>query len=204
MSGIQSKMTRFLSAADLETQGFQSIGTNVLIDCTAVFINPSAISLGDNCRIDAFALISAGTAEVRIGRNVHVGAFCQLFGGGANVILEDFSGLSGKVSVYTCSDDFLGGSMTNPTIPTRFRDVRSGPVVLRKHSLIGCGAVVLPGVEMGFGSAAGALTVVRESVPECVIVAGNPARMLSRRRNRSRLEQLEREFFATGGDGTRS
>ena len=193
-------MRRFLSAAELETKGFHSIGVNVLIDRTAVFINTDAISLGDNCRIDAFALISAGPAGVQIGRNVHVGAACQVFGGGGPVILEDFSCLSGRVSAYSCSDDFLGGSMTNPTIPDRLRDVRKGPVILRKHSLVGCGSVVLPGVEMGFGSAAGALTVVRTSVPECVVIAGNPARVLSRQRNRSRLEQLEREFLATCRD----
>jgi galactoside O-acetyltransferase len=189
-------MTRFLSATELAVLGFQSIGFNVLVDRAAVFINPSAISLGDDCRIDAFALISAGSAGVEIGRNVHLGPACQLFGGGGRLILEDFSGLSGRASAYTCSDDFLGGSMTNPTIPDRFRDVRNGPVVLRKHSLVGCGSVILPGVEMGFGSAAGALTVVRKSVPECVVVIGNPARTLSRRRNRSRLEQLERDFLA--------
>ena len=193
-------MTRFLSVAELESRGFRSLGAKVLIDRLAVFINPSTVSLGDGCRIDAFALISAGEAGVHIGRHVHIGAACHIFGGGGAVILEDFSCLSGRVSAYTCSDDFVGGSMTNPTVPDRFRDVRSGPVVLRRHSLVGCGSVILPGVEMGFGSAAGALTLVRASVPECTVVAGNPATPLPRLRDRSRLERLEREFLASSSD----
>jgi galactoside O-acetyltransferase len=191
-------MSRSLSGAELEALGFQSLGTNVRVDRSAVFVNAHSISLGDNCRIDAFALISAGEEGVRIGRHVHLGAGCQIFGGGGMVLMEDFTCLSGRVSAYTSTDHYLGGWMSNPTIPDRFRNVRNGSVILRKHSGVGCGSVILPGVEMGFGSAAGALTLVRKSVPESVVVWGNPAKVISRR-SRARLEQLEQDFWASEG-----
>lgn len=188
-------MTRFLNASELDTLGLRALGADVLIDRAAILVNPAAISLGDHCRIDAFALILAGQEGVQVGKHVHIATGCQIFGGGGAVDLEDFTCLSGRVSVYTATDDFTQGFLTNPTVSTAYRNVRTGGVTLRKHSLVGCGSVVLPGVEMGFGSAAGALTVLRKSVAECSVVCGNPARQLSKRRDRARLERLEKEFL---------
>ena len=171
----------------------------MLIDRAAILVNPAAISLGNHCRIDAFALILAGEEGVRLGKHVHIAAGCQIFGSGGAVEFEDFTGLSGRVSVYTATDDFTQGFLTNPTVSSAYRNVQTGGVTLRKHSLVGCGSVVLPGVEMGFGSAAGALTVVRKSIPEYCVVCGNPARRLPKQRDRARLERLEQEFL--GGQG---
>ena len=55
----------------------------MFINPAAVFINPAAISIGDNSRTDAFDLISAGPAGGQIGRNVHIGAACQVSVAGA-------------------------------------------------------------------------------------------------------------------------
>ena len=192
-------MTRFLNAAELHSLGLRDLGTDVLIDRAAILINPGAISIGNHCRIDAFALILAGPEGVRLGKHVHIAAGCQIFGGGGAVDFEDFTCLSGRVSVYTATDDFTQGFLTNPTVSIAYRNVRTGRVTLRKHSLVGCGSVVLPGVEMGFGSAAGALTVLRTSGPACSVVCGNPARRLSKQRDRARLEQLEQEFLREHG-----
>jgi galactoside O-acetyltransferase len=191
-------MTRFLSRSELEAIGFQSLGSHVQIDRQAVFINPAAVSVGDYCRIDAFSLISAGPDGIHIGRYVHLGASCQIFGSGGAVILEDFSGLSGRASAYTCSINGRSlekNLMMIPTVPNDFRSMSKGPVILRKHSCVGCGSVVLPGVEMGFGSVAGALTLVRKSVPEGVVISGNPPKVLLHR-DRIELERLEEAFFA--------
>jgi galactoside O-acetyltransferase len=192
-------MTRYLCRAELEAMGFRGLGAHVLVDQLAVVINPGWVSLADHCRIDAFSLISAGEEGVTIGRYVHLGAGCQIFGGGGGVVLEDFSCLSARATAYTCS---VSGSrdckdlMLNPTVPLTYRSLKQGGVVLRKHSGVGCGSVVLPGVEMGFGSAAGALTLVRKSLPEGVVVCGNPPQVVLRR-DREKLERLEEEFFAS-------
>ena len=137
---------------------------------------------------------------MQIGRYVHLGAGCQIFGGAAAVVLEDFSCLSGRATAYTNSVSgraLVKNLMLNPTLPDRFRTMSKGPVILRKHSGVGCGSVVLPGVEMGYGSAAGALTLVRKSLPEGVVICGNPPQVLLRR-DRAELERLEGEFFASG------
>ncbi|MFN9644326.1 MAG: acyltransferase [Cyanobacteriota bacterium] len=194
-------MGGFLTPSELEEMGFQAVGVNVRVDRSVLVFNPHWITLGDHCRIDALALISAGPEGIRIGRHVHLGAGCQIFGGGGLVRMEDFSGLSGRASIYTSTDDFIGGWMTNPTLPDRFRNVRNAAVILRKHAGVGCGSVILPGVEMGFGSLAGALTLVRKSVREGVVLLGNPAREIAQR-GLSRLKHLERELLASEGGET--
>ncbi|MSU34377.1 MAG: hypothetical protein EXS36_04580 [Pedosphaera sp.] len=76
-------------------------------------------------------------------------------------------------------------------MPEAFRKVHKGPVTLRRHSLIGAGFVVLPGVQLCFGSATGAMTLVRKNVEECAVVCGNHPRQLPLKRRRALLEQLE-------------
>ena len=184
-------MSFFLTPDEIAQIGFAFVGIDVLIDRDTRIINAQTIRIGSHVRIDAFAILSAGPEGIQLGNHVHIGAGTHIFGGGGAVIFEDFSGASGRVSIYTLSDDFTRGHLTNPTVPETLRMVQKGPVTLRRHSLVGAGSVVLPGVELRFGSAVGALTLVRKSVEECAVVSGNPARQLRQKRSRALLEQLE-------------
>lgn len=171
----------FLDRTTLETVGFRSIGCDVEVSDGARFYGAERIDLGDHCRIDDFALLSAGEGGISVGRHVHIACFCSLQGGGP-IVLEDYSGLSSRVSIYSHIDDFSGAAMANPTIPSEFRKVETGPVRLERHALVGSGAVILPGVTLGIGSAVGALSFVNVSVPAFTIVAGAPAREIGARR----------------------
>lgn len=184
-------MSRFLGGDELEALGLASCGGDVAIDRAAVLINPGRIALGSHVRIDAFAILSAGTDGITCGDHVHLAAGAMVFGGGGAVVFDDFTCLSGRVCLYTQTDDFVEGHLTNPTVPREYRKVRSGSVALRRHALVGAGSVILPGVELGFGSAVGALSLVNANVPECAVVAGTPARPLGRHRDRERLVALE-------------
>ena len=169
------------------------VGINVTIHPTAVFFKPEKVFLGNNVRIDCFCLLSAGEEGIHIGNNVHLAAGVYIFGGGGKVVMEDFTCFSSRVAVYTVSDDFTGGAMTNPTIPEKYRSVRKGPVVLKKHALVGAGSVVMPGVQLGVGVAVGALSFVNRSVEDFQIVGGTPLRSLGTRGQR--LLELEKEFL---------
>ena len=159
-----------------------SVGRNVVIHESVVIFNPSNVHIGHDVRIDCFAVISAGEAGIFIGNNVHIATMAQIFGGGGRVTLEDFTGISSRVSIYTASDDFSGAGMTGPTIPLKYKRLLTGSVTLRKHALIGCGSVVMPNTELGLGSAVGALTFVNENVPPFSIVAGSPMRKIADRK----------------------
>lgn len=180
-----------LSRAELEALGLRSLGRNVQVHRSAVLAGCEHISIGDHARVDCFSLISAGAEGVEIGQCVHIAAGCYLFGGGGRILMEDFSGLSSRVCLYTATDDYSGGAMTNPTVPDEFRDVKCGPITLRKHALIGAGSVVLPDVELGTGAAVGALTCVRKDVPEFTICVSEARRTKNAGKRGTKLLELE-------------
>jgi galactoside O-acetyltransferase len=109
-----------------------------------------------------------------------VASHCALLGT-YGIVLEDFCGLSVRVSIVSASDDYSGGCLTNPTVPGDFRQVARGRVVLRRHAIVGCGSVRMPGVEIGLGASVGALSFVNKSVPEFMVVSGNPLRRVGAR-----------------------
>jgi len=54
-------------------------------------------------------------------------------------------------------------------------EYRTGAVLVGERAMIGAGAVVLPGVEIGAGASVAANSLVAEDVPEGATVAGVPA-----------------------------
>jgi dTDP-4-amino-4,6-dideoxy-D-glucose acyltransferase len=169
------------------------VGENVLIDHSVVLICPENIYIGSNVRVDAFCMLS-GTQGIRIGNQVHIAPYCQLVSAGGIITMEDFSGLSARVSIFTASDDYVGGTLTNPTVPDRFKKLKTGPVVLEKHVIIGCGSVIMPNCTLGFGSSVGALSFVGKSVKSGDVVSGQPAKTLTTR-NLNKLRESETEYY---------
>jgi galactoside O-acetyltransferase len=117
-----------------------------------------------------------------------------LLGQGA-ITIEDFSGISGRVAIYSSNDDYSGNYLTNPTVPEIYRNVSHGPVVLRKHSIIGAGSIVLPNVEIGVGAVVGAMSLVKHNCNEFGVYAGIPAKRIGERRRD--LLELAKEFLNT-------
>ena len=84
--------------------------------------------------------------------------------------------------------------MTNPTIPDRFGNLTHGNVTLRKRRNHD-GTVILPGVEIGEGTAIGHSSLVNGSCEPFSIYAGIPAKRI-KARERGFLA-LERQYFAS-------
>ena len=184
--------TGFFEQDELLELGFASIGNDVKIDRTAIFYGSSRIQLGSHVRIDAYSVISAGQGGISIGSYIHLAAY-TFMAGAARIEMHDFSGLSSRCSIYSSSDDYMGNALTNPTVPDEYRNVQNGPVILKKHVIIGAGSVILPGVSMEEGSAAGALSVISKDVPAYTIVAGQPAKPIAERKKN--LLKIEAEFL---------
>jgi len=187
----------FLGRPALRKLGFSAIGEEVLVSDKASIHGASRIALGDHVRIDDFCVLSAGEEGMRIGSYVHVACQCTLIGK-ARIELEDFCNLSGRVAVYSSTDDFSGAGMTNPMVPLELRQVTDAPVRIGRHVIIGTGAVVLPGVTIGEGAAVGALTLVKKSLEPFTMYAGVPARRIGAR-SRSFLD-LEAKLRAARPD----
>lgn len=184
--------TSFYTTAELGCLGLRVFGRDVLISRRSSIHGAGRMTIGSHVRIDDFVVLSSGEhGSITIGDHVHISAHAGLFGGG-RIVLGDFATISGRCSLYSSSDDYGGDVLVNPTVPEELTGVKSEPVVLGRHALLGAGTIVLPGVEIGDGSATGAMTLVTRDLAPWGIYVGAPARLL-RQRSR-RLLDLEAEL----------
>lgn len=178
-----------LTEQQLKSMGFASLGSNVMISERASLYNCQSIHIGNHVRIDDFAVLSAGEGGIWIGSHVHIAVQCSLIGQG-RITLSDFSGMSSRVSVYSSSDDYSGKTLTNPTVPERYKNVHHADVWLGRHVIVGAGSVILPGAQLEEGVAVGALSTVSGTCEAFGIHVGSPARRVkARSRDLLRLEQ---------------
>jgi galactoside O-acetyltransferase len=171
----------FYKKEDLQKMGFKSLGDNVLISDKASIYGAKNIEIGSNVRIDDFCIISSGEGGIKIGNYIHIACYAHLIGSG-EILIEDHAQISGKVSIYSSSDDFSGDYLVGPTVPKDFTNVKNLKVHLKKYVVLGCNTVVLPGVTIGEGTAIGALSLVSKSLPEYGIYGGNPLKLIRERK----------------------
>jgi acetyltransferase-like isoleucine patch superfamily enzyme len=168
----------YLTNEELALVGFKHLGRNVKISRLASIHRPEEISVGDNSRIDDFCAISG---KITIGRNVHIAVHCSMVASEDELTLGDFSGLAFGCRLFTSSDDYSGRSLTNPTIPSQYKSIKNGAIMLGKHVIVGTNSVVFPGVDIAEGCSVGAMTLVTKSTLPWGIYAGNPAQRIKER-----------------------
>jgi acetyltransferase-like isoleucine patch superfamily enzyme len=118
--------------------------------------------IGDDVSVGTNASLEYGN---RVGSRVRIHTGCFL----ENCTIEDDVFLGPHV-VFT--DD------PHPACP-RYRDCVGGASV-RRHASIGANVTILPGVEIGARCLIGAGSVVAGQIPEGVVAAGNPAKVLKK------------------------
>lgn len=180
--------TSFYSEEELKSIGFKSIGKGCMISRKASIYGASNIEIGNYVRIDDFCVLSI-SKSLHIGNYVHIACFVSIIGSG-EITLSDFCGLSGRVSLYSSTDDYSGEFMTNPMVPAKYTNVRSDFVYVGRHAIVGCGTVILPGVRIGNGAAIGAMTLVQKNCEDGYIYMGNPMKkIIARETNYLTLEK---------------
>jgi galactoside O-acetyltransferase len=167
---------------------FRISGTYVVIRAGARIIAPENVAIGSHVMIDDFVFIGRHR-RMAIGNHVHLATGSSITGGGDCAIC-DFAGVSSGARILTGTDDFLGGGLTGPTIPSRFREVHRGQVVVERHAVIGANAIVLPDVVIGEGATVGAGSVVSKNLEPWSVYVGAPARRV-KGRPEQRIRELE-------------
>ncbi|SHJ72382.1 galactoside O-acetyltransferase [Dethiosulfatibacter aminovorans DSM 17477] len=180
----------FYTRKELEELGFKYIGKNVKISNRASIYNHELISIGDNSRIDDFCVLSG---KITIGKNVHIAVYCNMAGGEKGIVMEDFSGLAYGVNVFTQSDDYTGLTLTNPTIPDKYKKETKKPIFINKHVIIGAGSMIFPGVTIEEGCSVGAMSMVTKNTKPWKIYSGIPARPINDRKKD--MLDLERQYL---------
>jgi galactoside O-acetyltransferase len=169
----------YLTRNKLLQIGFRKVGADCQISDKAVFYSPQNISIGSNVRIDDFCILSAGS-KIIICDYVHIACYTSLIGKGL-IMLKDFSGVSMRCTILSSNADYSGEWMTNPNVPKEFLNTIEAPVILEKHSLVGAGSIVLPGVSIGEGAVLGAMSLAKKSIPVLEIWGGVPAKHIKNR-----------------------
>lgn len=172
----------FYTKEQLENLGLKSFGENVLISDKASIYSPQNIEIGNNVRIDDFCIISPSNS-LKIGNYVHISCYASIIGAG-EVVIEDYCGISGRVSIYSSNDDYTGLYMTNPMVPKEYTKVTHAPVIIKKHSIIGAGSVVLPNTIVNEGVSVGSLSLLNGEYEEYSVYNGVPAKKIRNRQKR--------------------
>ena len=135
------------------------------------FVNIYGCEVGDNTKIGSYVEIRE---NVRIGKNCKIQAFAFLPQG---VVLED----DVFIGPHAC---FVNDKIPRATVKGKLKEVgrnwKPQTTIVKKGASIGANATILGGITIGKNSIVGAGSVVTKDVPDNVIVAGNPAKILKK------------------------
>ena len=180
----------YYTKEELKKLGFKFIGNNVKVSNKASLYDFGKISIDDNSRIDDFCVVSG---KVKIGKNVHITPTCLVAGGEKGIIFEDYTTIAYGVQIFTQSDDYTGKTMTNSTIPLKYKNEYKRKVILKKYSIVGAGSIIMPGVILSKGTSVGAMSLILKDTLSWSIYVGNPAKKI---KNRSKkLVKLKKQYL---------
>lgn len=163
-------MNSFYTDSELKELGLASFGENVLISRKCSIYSPENISIGNNVRIDDFCILSG---HISIGSHIHISAYVAIYGS-MGVIMEDYTGISPRSTIYSAMDDFSGDYLIGPIHDESLTNVQGGVVRLQKYSQICANSIIFPNVTIGEGSVVGAMSMVKETLPPWGIYVGTP------------------------------
>ena len=173
------KMHKTHGDGSFAVKDFKKIGENVIFEEGVLVFHLENICIGNNVYIGHNTILKGYYKnEMIIGDYTWIGQGCFLHSGGGLEIGKAV-GMGPMVKVITSvhrEDD-----LSKPLI---FCDFEFGKVVIEAGCDIGVGAIILPGVKIGEGSIVGAGSVVNKDVEPYTVVAGVPAKVLRKRKNR--------------------
>lgn len=106
--------------------------------------------------------------NITFGKNIFINHDCSFLDLGG-IVLEDNVQIGPKVSLVT---------ENHPLDPAQRRSLICSPIRIKRNAWIGAGAIILPGVTVGENSVVAAGAVVSKDVPDNVVVAGVPAKVM--------------------------
>jgi len=198
MTIIKKYALKYLKSIEL-SQG-SSVNYNVInnrknssFKCKIINSNVSFTTVDEGCiisdsksygdiRLGRFVTITGpGTVIKALYEYITIGAFSSI---GQNVCILDFNHDFNKMTCSFINHLIYKTSFTNDIIT-------KGPIIIEEDVFIGSNSIILAGVSIGRGSIIGAGSIVTKNVPKYSIVAGNPAKIISKRFDDSMIEYLE-------------
>jgi acetyltransferase-like isoleucine patch superfamily enzyme len=157
-----------------------ALGTGCVIEEGVLAFNPAHIFLGDDVYVGHRAMLKGDTrGELRIESGAWIGQDCYFHSAGG-ITIGARAGIGPRVMVLTSTHEETPPPAAVLDAPLTFAAVEIGA-----GCDIGIGAILLPGARIGAGAQIGAGAVVTGEVPDGMVAAGVPARVLRRRGDRS-------------------
>ena len=132
------------------------------------FVNLYGCTIGDNSKVGAF---------VEIQKNAHIGRNCKISSHTficEGVVIEDDVFVGHNVSFI---NDMYPRATASGQLQTE-ADWQVAPTRVRRGASIGTSSTILANVTIGSNSIIGAGSVVTRDIPDNVVAAGNPCRVL--------------------------
>jgi acetyltransferase-like isoleucine patch superfamily enzyme len=158
---------------------FSRCGAGSRVGRNAKLVAPHLIEIGSDVVIGEYAWLNAKDdlgsrqATLFIGDGAYIGRFVQVNAWqrvtiGRQVLIGDRAFISDADHNFAALD-----------VPIKLQGDRFvGAVTLMDGCWIGIGAAILPGVTIGRNAVVAANSVVTQSVPDCTVVGGVPARTI--------------------------
>lgn len=161
----------YYSREELLAFGFESVGSHIQFSRKCSLYRVSGF-IGNHVRVDDFCILKG---RLEIGSHIHIAAFCSISGVRGRVVMQDFSSLGNRCSLYTGSDNYNADALSSSTVPEKYLDTLCGDIILGRASQIGAHSVVLPGALVGDAASIGALCILSKPVPAGAIIVSKSA-----------------------------
>ncbi len=176
-----------------------AVGRNVVFGQGVTLRHPGKIRLGDDVVVDDLVLLDAkgeSNRGIDVGSGVFLGRGTILSCKDGDIVLGDHSNLGFHCEIYSGSSVkvghhglfaafayLVGGGhdWERADIPVLEQARSSKGITLGDDVWLGTGAKVLDGVSIGSRVVVGANAVVSENLPDAVVAAGIPAKVLRSR-----------------------
>ncbi len=135
------------------------------------------LTLGKGTVVSSFTKIKATDGLLNIGSNVSISTNCFLSSGKSGIVIGDDSMVGPHVSI-------VGNNYKHDRldVPMCHQEKTSKGIIIGCDVWIGAGSVILDGSQIGKGAIVTPNSVVSGKIPEHVIVQGNPAKVIFKRR----------------------
>jgi acetyltransferase-like isoleucine patch superfamily enzyme len=129
--------------------------------------------IGKNTRIEPGICIqnalNGSCCNLQVSDHVYIGPEC-LFDLAGSVVIEDEAAVSARVSFITHAD------VGNRPLKTRFPR-KEGAIIIHRGAWIGVNATIMHGVSVGEYTVVGAMSLVKEDIPNNCVAFGIPCRV---------------------------
>jgi maltose O-acetyltransferase len=150
--------------------------------------NSELITIGENTVIRGQLIVFAHSGKIQIGKDCYVGEDTRIWSADS-IKIGDRVFISHNVNVHDTNSHSIDAKfryqhflaiMSTGHPKVNDYDIQSKPIFIEDDVWIGFNSTILKGVKIGKGSIVAACSVVTQDVPDFVIVAGTPAKIIKK------------------------